>query len=128
LEPAVRAALEANPTVDITITRRRSGTPHRLEIWVHAIEDRVFLTGSPGARSWYANLLADPRLTLHVKHGASADIPMRARAVTTPEERAELFPRIVQRVNQILGPRRERDHARLDDWLADSRLLELTEE
>lgn len=116
MDPAVRAALEANPVVDITITRRASGGTHRMEIWAHAIEGRVFLAGRPVPKSWYANLLAEPRLTLHVKNGATADIAMRARAITDPVERRAVFPPIV-----------ERNNADLEEWVAGARLMELTE-
>lgn len=117
MDPVAREALRANPVADITITRRKSGGPHRMEIWVHAIGDRVFLAGRPLPKSWYANLLAEPRLTLHIKNGATADIPMRARAVTDPAERRTLFPPIV-----------ERNNADLEEWVAGAKLMELTEE
>lgn len=116
MDPAVRAALEANPVADITINKRKSGGPHRMEIWVHAVDGRVFLAGRPVPKSWYANLLADPGLTLHVKNGASADIPMRARAITDPAERRAVFPPIV-----------ERNKGDLEEWVAAAKLMELTE-
>jgi len=116
LDPAVRTALEANPVADITINKRKSGGPHRMEIWVHAFEGRVFLAGRPVPKSWYANLLADPSLTLHVKNGATADIPMRARAITDPVERRAVFPLIV-----------ERNNGDIEEWVAGAKLMELTE-
>ncbi|MCC6237320.1 MAG: nitroreductase family deazaflavin-dependent oxidoreductase [Dehalococcoidia bacterium] len=116
MDPAVRTALEANPVADITINKRKSGGPHRMEIWVHAFEGRVFLAGRPVPKSWYANLLADPSLTLHVKNGATADIPMRARAITDPVERRAVFPLIV-----------ERNNGDIEEWVAGAKLMELTE-
>jgi F420H(2)-dependent quinone reductase len=118
VDPTVRAALAADPVVDITLTRRKTGGEHRFEIWVHAIGDRVFLAGRPLPKSWYANLLAEPRLTLHVKNGATADIPMRARAITDPVERRAVLPPIVARNNA----------PDFDEWVAGARLMELTEE
>lgn len=118
MHPHVRSALAANPVAEITLTRRKTGGPHRLEIWVHAIEDRVFLAGRPLPKSWYANLLAEPRLMLHVKNGATADIAMRARAVTDREERRRVLPAIVARNNA----------PDFDEWVAGARLMELTEE
>ncbi len=116
MDPAVRTALEANPVADITINKRKSGGPHRMEIWVHAFDGRVFLAGRPVPKSWYANLLADPSLTLHVKNGATADIPMRARAITDPVERRAVFPLIV-----------ERNNGDIEEWVAGAKLMELTE-
>jgi hypothetical protein len=118
LDPAARAALEANPVADITLTRRRSGGTHRFEIWVHAIDGRVFLAGRPVPKSWYANLLAEPRLTLHIKNGATADVPMRARPITDPVERRAVLPPIAARNN----------NADLEEWVAGARLMELIEE
>ena len=118
MDAAVRTALAADPVAEITLTRRKSGGLHRFEIWVHAIDDRVFLAGRPVPKSWYANLLAEPRVTLHVKNGASADIPMRARAITDPEERRRVLPPIVAR-NKAPD---------FDEWVAGARLMELTEE
>ena len=46
-------------TVDITTTGARSGQPQRIEIWTWIADDRVYLTGSPGRRAWYANAPAD---------------------------------------------------------------------
>ena len=63
-------------TVDITTTGRQSGRPSRIEIWWFRIDGRFVITGTPGPRDWYANLLADPRLTVHVD-----GMDLRARAV-----------------------------------------------
>ncbi len=64
----------ADHTVDITTTGARSGRPRRIEIWFHNVDGTVYLTGLPGPRDWYANLMADPRLTFHLKHGVRADL------------------------------------------------------
>lgn len=85
----------AERTVDITTTGARSGEPRRIEIWFHSVDGQVYLTGTPGARAWYANLLAHPEFTFHLKNGVNADLPARATPVTAPADRARLFPRIV---------------------------------
>ena len=61
-------------TVDITTIGTRSGEPRRIEIWFHNVDGTVYLTGLPGPRAWYANLLANPRFTFHLKHGVHADL------------------------------------------------------
>ena len=73
--------------------------------------DRLFLSGSPGARSWYANISANGEVTLHVKRGATADIPMRGRPITEETERRELIPHILP------------EGRNLDEWVAGSPLV-----
>ena len=60
----------AERTIDITTVGRRSGIPRRIEVWFHRVDGHWYITGVPGPRSWYANLRANPRFTLHLKHGA----------------------------------------------------------
>ena len=69
MDAKVREALEAVETVEITTIGRRSGKPRRLEIWMYAIDGKYIITGTPGVRDWYANLLADPKMTLHLPGG-----------------------------------------------------------
>lgn len=85
LSPAVEQALAADRVIDITTTGRRTGEPRRIEIWFHRIDGRVYITGTPGARSWYANLVAHPGFTFHLKESTQADLA----AVATPVEGAE---------------------------------------
>jgi deazaflavin-dependent oxidoreductase (nitroreductase family) len=82
-------------TVDITTQGRRSGKPKRLEIWTWIADGRVYLTGSPGRRDWYANLKANSRLVLHVKRGCPVDLPARARPIEDEPERREVFERLL---------------------------------
>src|SRR3981081_1202419 len=85
---------------------------------------RWYLTGVPGPRSWYANVRANPRLIVHLKHGVTADLPAtevpgaeatRRRVITAVLDLQNL-PEIAARVSQ-------RQH--LDDWLAGSPLVEI---
>jgi deazaflavin-dependent oxidoreductase (nitroreductase family) len=96
MEDAVRRALETERVVDITTTGRRSGEARRIEIWIHHLDGRWFITGRPGRRGWYANLVANPSFTLHVKRGATADLPSTARAVTDGAERRALLARLLE--------------------------------
>jgi deazaflavin-dependent oxidoreductase (nitroreductase family) len=87
-EPIDTAALANHRTIDLTTIGRRSGLPRRIEIWWFRVDDRYFITGTPGARDWYANVLADQRVVIHV---AGMDLPARATPVRDPALRALVF-------------------------------------
>lgn len=78
-------------TVDITTTGRRSGEPRRIEIWVVKVGDRLVIGGTPGRRDWFANVAADPRMTLHLKGAVVADLAYRATAVVDADVRREIW-------------------------------------
>ncbi|MDG4827968.1 nitroreductase/quinone reductase family protein [Solwaraspora sp. WMMD1047] len=108
-----RHALERQQTVEITMTGRRSGRPRRLETWRYRAAGRFWLTGSPGKRDWYANLLAHPEFTLHL---VDLDLPVRARPVTDPDERALVFGELVPTLDWAES---------LETWIAGSPLVEI---
>jgi deazaflavin-dependent oxidoreductase (nitroreductase family) len=62
----------------LTTTGRRTGRPHRIEIWYERDGDTLYLLSGGGERSdWVRNLLADPTVTLEldgVEHAASARV------------------------------------------------------
>ena len=66
----------------------------RIEIWYHVIDGTVYITGTPGPRDWYANLLAHPEFTFHLKDSAAADLPARATPVTGEAQRRAVFARL----------------------------------
>jgi deazaflavin-dependent oxidoreductase (nitroreductase family) len=78
----LRRALEHDPTIDITTTGRRSGQPRRLEIWMMVVDDRFFITGTPGPRDWLANLRFHPEFVVHLKGSTAADLAAVAAEVT----------------------------------------------
>jgi deazaflavin-dependent oxidoreductase (nitroreductase family) len=49
----------------LTTRGRRSGRPHRIEIWFVAHDDDAYLLAG-GAGDWYRNLVADPRVTMEI--------------------------------------------------------------
>lgn len=131
VDDAVARALDIGPesspierTIDITTLGRRSGIPRRIEVWLHRVDGRWYLTGMPVRRSWYANLQANPRFVVHLKHGVTADLPATARPVDEPTRRRVITavldlqnrPEIAARV----GRRQD-----LDEWLARSPLVEV---
>lgn len=90
-DPGVAQALANDLVIDITTTGRNSGEAKRLEIWFHNVDDRYYITGRPGPRSWYANVLANPAITFHFKESTEADLDGAARAVTDAEEKRAFF-------------------------------------
>lgn len=95
MDGKVTEALHKGGIVDITTTGRKSGNEHRIEIVFHNVDGDLYITGRPGSRDWYANLMADPKFTLHLKKGIRADLPAVAELVTDDEERAPLLLRIL---------------------------------
>src|SRR3970040_762313 len=90
LDDRVTRALSRGHTIDITTTGRRTGLARRIETVFHNIDGRIVLSGMPGPRDWYANLLADPRFTFHLKGAVKADLPATARPILEPTERREV--------------------------------------
>jgi F420H(2)-dependent quinone reductase len=116
MDPAAEAALKTDKVIDITTTGRKSGERKRIEIWFHNIDGRCYITGTPGRRGWFANLSASPDFTFHLKEGAQADLPARARVIADEAERRATFPAI------IAGIEGDRD---LEEWVAGSPLVEV---
>jgi len=114
MDDAIRRALAHDRTIDITTIGRTSGRPRRIETWFYRVDGRVYLSGSPGKRDWYANLLANPAFTFHLKRSVRADLTARATPITDPAERREIMGRILADLGQ------PRD---LDAWVAGSPLV-----
>ena len=99
LDDKLRDALSRPVTVvDISTTGRKSGQERRVEIVMHNIEGRLYISGQPSRRrrSWLANLDANPKFTLHVKRGARADLPATAREITDPAERRQVLEHVAR--------------------------------
>lgn len=94
MDDAVREALAKDLTIDLTTTGRRSGTPRRIEIWMLKVGDRIIITGTPGPRDWYANLLAERACIVHLKERVRADLPAVATPVLDDAVRTEVFEHI----------------------------------
>ncbi|MFD5199673.1 nitroreductase/quinone reductase family protein [Streptomyces sp. NPDC058375] len=134
MDPEVRAAIEVTPAastreriIDITTTGRRTGRPRRIEIFFYRAACRTYLCSGTSGRptSWYANLLAHPDFTFHLKHGIRADLPARAVPVTDREERHRVLTEIVADLNQPHNPGTIAQPTHLRNWL-DSRLARVT--
>ena len=120
MDERIKHALARGLTCDITTTGRNSGKPRRIEIWYFVLDERVYITGTPGPRDWYANLLAQPRLVFHVKEGAHADLPARATAINDAAERHRILGAVMRGNSWFRA-----QSYNLDAWVAGSPLVEV---
>ncbi|MBX3057828.1 MAG: nitroreductase family deazaflavin-dependent oxidoreductase [Anaerolineae bacterium] len=91
MDERIERALNRDDTIDITTIGRQSGRPQRVEIWFMRVNGRTYITGTPGLRDWYANLLAQPRFTFHLKQSLRADLPAHARPILDVDERRQIL-------------------------------------
>lgn len=96
LDERLARALSRGHTIDITTTGRQSGQPRRITLVFHNIDGRIVVSGLPGPRSWYANLLAHPRFIFHLTGAVKADLPATARAIVEPDERHAVMSRVAR--------------------------------
>jgi hypothetical protein len=121
MDPAIEQALGQSGIVDITTTGRKTGQARRIEIYLHNLDGVFYLTGRPGfPRDWVANLLSDPRMTLHLKRGIEADLAATAEVITDPEEKGEI---ILRARIESWGASPDTARAELDYWVATSPLV-----
>ena len=102
LDPKVQEALEKDLIIDITTTGRKSGDARRVEIWFHNLDGSLYIAGLllPGSRSWYANILNNPRFTFHLKGTTKADLPALATPITDAAERHRVLERICDNLGE----------------------------
>ena len=98
MNDTIHEALTRGGIIDLTTTGRKSGEPRRIEIVLHAIDGRIVISGMPRRekRAWLANIEADPRMTIHLKRGVTADLPGEARVITNLEERRPLLAHVAR--------------------------------
>lgn len=116
MDEIIQRGLKYDRTIDISTKGRRSGRERRIEIWFFNVDGKFYITGSPGTRGWYANMVASPEVTFHLKHTVKADIPARSRPITLKQERDKVLLAILD----ILDGDQD-----LDDWIARSPLVEI---
>jgi deazaflavin-dependent oxidoreductase (nitroreductase family) len=103
LDDKVRDALSRPMTVvDISTTGRKSGQERRIEIVLHNIGEKLYISGqpSPRRRGWLANLDSNPKFTLHLKRGVRADLPATAREITDAKERRQVLEGVAAHWNR----------------------------
>ena len=98
MDEQVQHALAQGGVIDITTRGRNTGQPRRIEIRFHNIEGQVYITGRPPRRrDWYANLLAHPEFTFHLKESIQADLPARATPILDQARRRAIIAAIHQK-------------------------------
>ena len=75
MDAKIERALKTDGLIDITTVGRKSGKPSSKEIAFHNFDGVLYITGTPGSRDWYANLVANPQFTFHLKQSAQARLP-----------------------------------------------------
>jgi deazaflavin-dependent oxidoreductase (nitroreductase family) len=115
MDEQIKQALEQGGVIDITTTGRKTGQRRRIEIRFHNVDGHLYVTGTPGRpRDWYANLLAHPEFTFHLKQLARADLPARARPILDRARRRA----IIGAIHQKRGVYRD-----LEAWVESSPLV-----
>ena len=133
MDDAARDALALTPastawdrTAEITTIGARSGLPRRIEIWFYRVGDTNYLSGMPAATpDWFRNLEANPRFTLHLKHGVQANLRATAHPVTEEGERRRVLTAIVDDLNQPGNPGNIAQPTSVQAWLDGSVLVEI---
>jgi deazaflavin-dependent oxidoreductase (nitroreductase family) len=101
MDERVQHALEHDSLIDITTRGRKTGQPHRIEIRFHNLEGNLYLMGRPPRpRDWYANLLAHPEFTFHLKQSVRADLPARATPMLDQDGRRAILAAIHQELGR----------------------------
>ncbi|GAB2686094.1 nitroreductase family deazaflavin-dependent oxidoreductase [Nocardia thraciensis] len=86
------------PALELTTIGRKSGEPRRVMLTAPIIDDDTIVIvasrgGDPTHPAWYLNLRDNPAVEVSMQSGPRR--PMTAR-IATEEERAALWPRVVE--------------------------------
>ncbi|MCA9882163.1 MAG: nitroreductase family deazaflavin-dependent oxidoreductase [Anaerolineaceae bacterium] len=114
MDERIAHALENDLVIDITTTGRISGEPRQFEIWFYNIDGVIYITGLPGKRDWYANMLANPHITFHLKESVQATIPARVEPIIEPETKRPIVTQIAEAWNNT---------DRIEEWLVSGPLV-----
>lgn len=109
-------------TVDITTTGRKTGQVRRIEIYISNLDGEFYISGKPGQRGWYANLLSDPALTIHLKNTTGVAIDAQAEPITAADAKRSVLRRIMIE-SYDMDP--EKADADLDRWVEASPLVQV---
>ena len=118
MEPKIENALLTDTLIDLTTVGRQTGQPRRIEIWFHYVDGKLYITGTPGTRGWYANMLANPDVTFHLKQSIQKDIPARAIPIKEVDEKRRLFQRMYELEERMRG-------ANIEDRVSHGPLVEI---
>ena len=96
----------SEPYAYLTTTGRRTGRPHRIEIWFAAQDGRVYLLSGGRERSdWVRNLRANAHVTVELGDETHAGVARALQPGTVDEQRAREL---------LVGKYRTGDE--LDEW------------
>lgn len=95
MDTKVEQALKKDGLIDMTTIGAKTGKTHKIEIAFHNFDNNLYISGLPGKRDWYANLVAHPDFTFHLKQSTHADIPARATPITDEATRREVLSKVV---------------------------------
>jgi deazaflavin-dependent oxidoreductase (nitroreductase family) len=95
------------PYLDLTTIGRRTGRPHRIEIWFAAQEGRLYLLAGGRERSdWVRNLQANPEVTVELRDETRVGAARVLRANTAEDHLAR----------ELLVAKYAMPANTLDDW------------
>jgi deazaflavin-dependent oxidoreductase (nitroreductase family) len=94
MDAEIERALKTDGLIDITTVGRKTGKPHTVEIAFHNFDGVLYISGMPGRRDWYANLMATPQFTFHLKQSTQADIPAKAIPITDEAARRRVLSKV----------------------------------
>jgi deazaflavin-dependent oxidoreductase (nitroreductase family) len=95
MDSEIERALKTDGLIDITTVGKKSGKPSKIEIAFHNFDGVLYITGTPGRRDWYANLVANPQFTIHLKQSTQADVPATAIPITDAVTRRQVLSKVV---------------------------------
>ena len=115
----IRSIFTTHEVVDITTTSRKSGDARRIEIRLHALDGKLYITGRPGRpRSWYTNMVAKPAFTLHLKQDLKRDLQCNAVPITEDGARRTVF-------ELMLAEEESMAHVNVAEWAKVAPLVEV---
>lgn len=116
MDAKIKKALQEDPLVDITAIGRQTGQLRKFEIMLRRHAGKFYIAGQPQPKGWYANMLANPAITLHLKQSVQADLPATAQPVLDEAERRLLF-------QEFFGDSEMMDD--LERWVQHAKLIEI---
>ena len=112
----IQQALQQDRLVDITAIGRKTGQPRKFEIMVRRLDGRLYILGQPVPKGWYANMRANPEITLHLKESVQVDLPAKASAILDETERRPILTALLQNEEMVDD---------LEAWIAGSPLIRI---
>ncbi|MFF0452898.1 nitroreductase/quinone reductase family protein [Nocardia africana] len=120
-----RNSTAADRTIEITTTGARTRRAHRQEIWFYRAFNTTYLTGRPGPRDWYANILANPHLTIHIHTPTPTDLSALGKPITDTTQRQQIFTTIIEDLLHSPNLPLDGPPPVLNEWVTHSPLVEV---